>query len=639
VRDDIQFLRGIAVLFVVIYHSGLDFLPFGYLGVDIFFVISGFLITKLVLVKLENNSFSFLDFYYRRARRLLPALYCTLLFTSVFSIFFLTKSQVEDYASQFIGAITFSANMVLPGQTGYFDAAAEGKPLLHIWSLSLEEQYYFLLPLFLFLLPKKLRLIGLSVGFVVSILWCYAWMASDRQDAPFLWRFGETSRYEWAFYLLPTRAWELIAGSICAWLYIYYKPLYIRKWLKKLALAVIFLFGTLNLTPSHPNIEALIVVIATSILLLGQDNWLPKNILVKTIGKVGNWSYSIYLVHWPLFAFAYLSFVGKVPAHISFTIIFLSIVLGYWQFKFVETPFRYKEMGRLFSKGKPIVAITSLLMLIPIGLASHPLYGEYSSEVEDMRKTNHGLGAACEDSFYDELSLKPDCQTSDLINTVVWGDSYAMHLVPGLRILNPHIAQITKSSCGPFIGIATVSLRYGRQWAEECIDYNEKAINFIKNNKNVTHVVMSSTLQQYLGEGGILTEDGLKKRSLSLLVASYKKVVDDLSNAGKHVVFFSPPPTNGRDIGECLERKFGPAIMFREDCNLLVDDYFTEQKLVLEALEEFNNISNVYYLSDLLCDAQLCQSEINNIFIYRDGGHLSISGSRLLLGNLKVSEL
>jgi len=366
VRDDIQFLRGIAVLFVVIYHSGLDFLPFGYLGVDIFFVISGFLITKLVLERLESNSFSFLDFYYRRARRLLPALYCTLLFTSALSLLFLTQSQIKDYAYQFIGAITFSANMVLPLQTGYFEAAAEGKPLLHIWSLSLEEQYYFLLPLALFLLPKKSRLVVLSLAFIISLSLCYLWMTSVKQDSPFLWmtsfqkyapllwKFGEPSRYEWAFYLLPTRAWELLVGSICAWFYIYDKPLYIPIWLKRLCLAVIISFGLINITPSHPDIEALIVVMATSMLLLGKDNWLPKSAIVKSIEKVGDWSYSIYLVHWPLFAFAYLSFVGKVPDYISFLIIFSSIILGYWQFKFVETPFRHKEMGRLFSKWKPI---------------------------------------------------------------------------------------------------------------------------------------------------------------------------------------------------------------------------------------------------------------------------------------------
>jgi peptidoglycan/LPS O-acetylase OafA/YrhL len=457
VRSDIQFLRGVAVLFVVLYHSGLGLVPYGYLGVDLFFVISGFLITKLVLGKLEANSFSFADFYYRRARRLLPALYFTLIFTTFFSIFFLTPPQLEDYVEQFLGAITFSENMILPGQTGYFDSDAEGKPLLHIWSLSLEEQYYFLLPLVLFLLPPKLMLFGLVSAFFLSLFWCYAWVNSTAQEAPFLWRLGNSSKYEWAFYLLPTRAWELLAGSIAAWLSINNKVVYVPRAIKIIALSIIIIFGLINITPAHPDIESLIVVITTSMLLLGQSNWLPRNIIVRAIERVGDWSYSIYLVHWPLFAFAFLSFVGKVPSYISVSIMFLSIVLGYLQFKYVETPFRYKENNRVFSNWKSIAVITFLLSMVPIGLASHPLYGNYTDEIENIRRINHGLGESCENSFNTDLSLKQECRASETIDTVVWGDSYAMHLVPGLMIRNQGIAQITKSVCGPFLDIAPVN--------------------------------------------------------------------------------------------------------------------------------------------------------------------------------------
>ena len=181
-RTDIQFLRGIAVLLVVIYHSGLGLFQHGYVGVDVFFVISGFLITKLILVQLDKGTFSFGDFYFRRAKRLLPALYSTLLFTSALSVIFLTQDQLKDFAYQFIGALSFSANMVLPSQTGYFSEAAESKPLLHIWSLSLEEQYYFILPLFLFLLTKRFRLIGLILAFALSAAMCFQWMVSPHQD-------------------------------------------------------------------------------------------------------------------------------------------------------------------------------------------------------------------------------------------------------------------------------------------------------------------------------------------------------------------------------------------------------------------------------------------------------------------------
>lgn len=190
-RRDIQFLRGVAVLVVVIYHSNLGIFSQGYLGVDVFFVISGFLITSIILKAMDNNNFSFSEFYLRRAKRLLPALYSTLLITTLLSLIVLTDKQWIEYLDQLKGALTFSANMVLPSQTGYFESTSEGKPLLHIWSLSLEEQYYFLLPISLFYLTKNYRLIGLVLFTLASLYWCFSWVYSANQEAPFLWRIAD----------------------------------------------------------------------------------------------------------------------------------------------------------------------------------------------------------------------------------------------------------------------------------------------------------------------------------------------------------------------------------------------------------------------------------------------------------------
>lgn len=174
-RRDIQLLRGIAVLLVVIYHADLGVIMHGYLGVDVFFVVSGFLISSIILNDLKSGSFSFSGFYLRRAKRLLPALYCTLAFTSLLAYAFLTGQQWRDYIEQLIGAVSFSANLILPTQSGYFAGSAETKPLLHIWSLSLEEQYYFFLPLFLFVLPRKWQLPGLLLLLSGSLAWCLSW--------------------------------------------------------------------------------------------------------------------------------------------------------------------------------------------------------------------------------------------------------------------------------------------------------------------------------------------------------------------------------------------------------------------------------------------------------------------------------
>jgi SGNH domain (fused to AT3 domains) len=178
------------------------------------------------------------------------------------------------------------------------------------------------------------------------------------------------------------------------------------------------------------------------------------------------------------------------------------------------------------------------------------------------------------------------------------------------------------------------------QWAKKCIDYNNSAINFIKNNKDITHVILSSSLINYLdNSNNILTVGGLEDTSLKLIVNSYRETILQLSEAGKKVLFISPPPKDGTNIGECLERKYGPALLFKKDCSVSLDNYLVNQASVLEALKEFNGISKVLYLSDILCGDLFCKTEIDNNFIYRDNGHLSIEGSISVLGSLRVTEL
>lgn len=177
-RQDIQLLRGVAVLAVLLYHSKLVPVAGGYLGVDIFFVISGFLITKNIVTDISLKKFSFLDFYSRRARRLLPAAYFTLVVTTLLASKILTEERWSDYIAQLLGTVTFTANFALSRQTGYFETAAETKPLLHMWSLSVEEQYYFLAPLVLALLRPRWRVAALLMLALVSFTLCVVTISS-----------------------------------------------------------------------------------------------------------------------------------------------------------------------------------------------------------------------------------------------------------------------------------------------------------------------------------------------------------------------------------------------------------------------------------------------------------------------------
>jgi len=638
-RRDIQFLRGIAVLVVVLYHSNLGFLNQGYLGVDVFFVLSGFLITSIILKGLDNNTFAFSEFYLRRAKRLLPALYSTLLFTTLLCLIVLTNQQWNEYLAQLMGALTFTANMVLPSQVGYFESASEGKPLLHIWSLSLEEQYYFLLPIALYVLPKKFRLMAIFTFAIISLYWCFSWVYSTNQGAPFLWRLADSTKSEWAFYLLFTRAWELLGGSICAWIMLNKPNITIPTSFKVVSLALIFFSCAVNINNEHPSIESVIVVLSTMVILIGKQEWLPKHFIVRYIEKVGDWSYSIYLVHWPLFALAYLSYVGDVPTGVKILLLIVSILLGYMQFRYVETPFRIGKFKKLFSSWK--VAISATLVLLAIPVTSAYTASNTENEFTNIRRTNHGLSEQCEGSFNENNSLKQACISGKNPKLVVWGDSYAMHLVPGLSVKNTSLIQITKSVCGPIMGLAPITKKYDSVWAQECLKFNDVALNYIKNHKGITHVVLSANFSNYLKSNKFdyLTHDGLIPSDPDLLINAFKTTLLELKKVGITPIVFSPLPKAGFDVGECLERQYGPAILLREDCSIDVNKSQQYQSAVNSFLTEIEKNTPVLWLKEYLCKNDVCQVVIDDTFIYRDEGHFSIDGSLKLLTNIELSAI
>ena len=645
-RRDIQLLRGIAVLVVVIFHADIGFFSKGYLGVDVFFVISGFLITSIILKGLDTKNFSFSSFYLRRAKRLLPALYSTLIVTTLLAYSFITYSQQKDFIAQLLGALTFSANMVLPTQLSYFDGDAKGKALLHIWSLSLEEQYYFFPPVLLFLIPKVTRiwiLITLTTG---SLIWCLSWVTSDSMP-PLLWRIADISRSKWAFFLFPTRAWELLAGSICAWIMLN-KPFAINNTIKWSALSIILISGWINIDSVHPRTAAIIVVLATSLIMLSEREWLPKWKIFQAVERVGDWSYSIYLVHWPLFAFAYLGFVGVVPLSAKLFLIVLSIILGIIQYRLVETPFRYGWKSKPsvawfgFSAATLAVVMTPAPMLsnhfISTDISSNPKY-----KYEEIRKINYGLSKACDGGQIEKLNA--DCQTEPEPEIAIWGDSYAMHLIPGLIKKNQKIIQLTKSSCGPLLNLATITEdeKYNAEWAQNCIDFNNQAFQKIASLSSVSHVVISSTFVQYFKSNNdkFLLNNQIIPKDTQLAVNALIKTIENLKTAGKTPVLFSPPPRAGFNIGECLEREASGSILFKKDCNFTLSQYLTHEKEIRTALQQVIKKTGVHtiWLDKLLCDDNLCVTKLNDTFIYRDGGHLAILGSKRLLGNIQIQQL
>ena len=330
-RREIDGLRALAVLPVIFYHAGLPGMSGGFIGVDVFFVISGFLITSILLREIGAGRFSLLRFYERRARRILPALTVVTLATVPFAWAWMQPSEFKDYGQALVGVAAFASNIVFWKQSNYFSNAAEENPLMHTWSLGVEEQYYILFPLFLMLFFARwprLTLVLLGLGVLISLGLAEWAMRNSNEQA--------------AFFLLPTRLWELGLGAMAAFWGArgYSIKGDFLSGLAFLALVASFLFFT-EATPI-PSAWGLIPVGATALILLFgvQGTAVAQILSLKPLVGIGLISYSAYLWHHPLFAFARLRGVEHDALWAFAGLALLSLGLAYLTWRFVETPFR-----------------------------------------------------------------------------------------------------------------------------------------------------------------------------------------------------------------------------------------------------------------------------------------------------------
>ena len=361
-RPDIDGLRAIAVLLVVFNHAGFSAFSGGYIGVDVFFVISGFLITRIILEQIEKGRFSLYDFYIRRARRILPALYAVLIAVMIAGYFFYLPSDYTILAQSTLSAILFASNIFFwKSSGGYFSASAEEMPLLHIWSLSVEEQFYFVWP-FALILALKLKSNKLQIAITAFIL------ATSFALAEIGIRSGWTSTY----FLLPSRAGELLVGALLAsWLHTR-RPNSTRKGLHLElasiagALMIIIPAFYLSKNSSFPGLNALIPCLGAAIVIGSRafgETLVSKLLSVRPLVFVGLISYSVYLWHWPLISFIKYS-KTEVTSVLALSLVLASIALGYLSWRFIEQSFRG---GATLGK-KPFAFVVTTGALITVSL-------------------------------------------------------------------------------------------------------------------------------------------------------------------------------------------------------------------------------------------------------------------------------
>lgn len=636
-RVDIQALRGLAILLVLVYHSRLlPALHSGFLGVDIFFVISGFLITSIVSRQLLSGRFSFANFYFRRARRILPAAYLMLALVALASAFLLSPAAQAEFQKQLKGSVFYYANIALWQQSGYFDSEATRKPLLHMWSLAIEEQYYLLMPAALALLPTRGRLPAVFAATAISLATCL--LAVEMRPAA-------------SFFLLPTRAWELGIGSIGALLPAVAST---QEWARRFfwpALAALVLVPWLPAFGPHPGISALVVCVATLLVLLARRLDWDASPGMRAAAWLGTISYPLYLVHWPLLTFARIAYLGPPPQQVRLFLVLASVGIAWLVYKLVEVPIRnaVPNASRGFV-GAFALASLLLVALVPAMAAATSSPG---AAKEFDRTANHGFAPECaQDADFRPL---PSCQNGAAPRVLVWGDSYAMHLVRGIAVSTSlPVVQATRPICGPMLGLAPVNEgNFGPAQARSCLKFNEDVLDYISKTQSLRIVVLSSPFSQYLGEGEWGEHFQVMRRSQDgyevtepdedQAIAAMRSTVRRLHELGKRIVVVARPPSAGKDIGECLEQRTSGKLVLGEPsghCAIPVSEYHAIHRGMFSFLARLPAEAGVptFSFDQQLCDATWCTTTLHGVPLYRDSGHLSKSGSEELGRTIKLGD-
>lgn len=620
-RFDIQVLRGLAIVFVVAYHFGVD-APTGFLGVDIFFVVSGYLITGMVARELDAGTFRFANFYTRRAKRLLPAAYVTLALTMLAAAWLLTSREFIDFGKTMQGAVTFTGNLELLGQSGYFDGAPESKPLLHTWSLAIEEQYYLCLPLLLWLLPRRARLPGLYAIALGSLGWCLGVRGSLPNDA---------------FYRVEFRAWELCIGSVAAFATSEHA---VVRWLFWPALGAVFGLPWLPLYRPHPGEHALVIDLATAVVLVRSHpcfNLRSTQRLMRPLARLGDISYSWYLLHWPPIVLLSAIYQGAVPGWVKLVAALSTLLAAAVMYRLVEQPVRHHPFRFTPKHLAATLTVSSLLFAAPCAWRGVAHLEQRAS----ARADNVGLDERCD---FDTRAYSPlrVCDSAAAPTLLVWGDSLGMHLASALAKVSPGgIRQATKLSCGPLLGQAPVNTkRLTRRWAMDCLRFNQDVLAHLTRSPTIKTVVLASSFERFAnptyGEVVSATDHGevMAPASVALARQGIANTVAALTRLGKRVIVVAPPPSAGFDVGACLERLAHgqPTAGPNAGCHIDDAERRERQRYVLALMAEIARWPEVK-LVDLaapLCDAGVCRTSQGGRPLYVDDIHLTVEGGMLL---------
>ncbi|MBB6307568.1 acyltransferase family protein [Xanthobacter tagetidis] len=657
-RADIDGLRCVAVVPVVLYHAGLSLMPGGFVGVDVFFVISGFLITSIIYNEMVQEKFSFVSFYDRRVRRIFPALYFVLFVSSIFALVILIPVDLVGYGNSMIYTTLFASNFYFWSTAGYFAEASETLPLLHTWSLAVEEQFYLLFPPVLLLV---LRLIGARWLAVVLLVGAGVSLAASA------WGVFAVPRL--TFYLLPTRAWELLIGSLIAVPFLPKIPARLGSALAASGLVMIAAaILTIDGTMPFPGITALLPCIGAGLVIYGgmwSSGGLAKSVLEwAPVVYVGRLSYSLYLWHWPVLVFGRL-YLGRSPsAAEAVALVALSFALAAFSLRFVEAPFRGANSlgGRPWLRlgaGAGLIAVTSAVALT--FTLNHGLPGRVSQETltaEAVRWDRNALRQRClvdsPFSFSARQKLPPieGClagpgAAGQRYEVVVWGDSQADSLVPAVVDMVAArgwtVREIAMEGCPPLIGADLVVVKQDLR-GDRCKQFNTQAIEMIRNSPGLKLVVVAGRWSVW-SEGGSVPADprysvdeisGVRSldNSRRVFARSLEASVRQITETGVAVLLMGQVPEYEHSPWRCAAyaRLRGHPV---DACKIgernVVAAPMQYSNTIIRQLAKDDPLVSIVLPTEVLCEGERCYSGRDGIFYYINANHLTSSGARHVL--------
>jgi len=630
-RPDIDGLRAIAVLSVVAFHAFPSLIQGGFVGVDVFFVISGYLISSIIFGSLEKNNFSFVDFYTRRVNRIFPALLLVLAATWAFGWFSLLADEYTQLGKHIAGGAAFISNFLLLGEAGYFDNSAETKLLLHLWSLGIEEQFYLVWPLMVWA-AWKARLNALILIILVGGISFALNIFSVHSDSV------------GTFYSPQTRFWELLVGSLLAYVTLH-KHQYFPAWREtsgptvrniQSLTGVMLLVAAFAMTTKNnqfPGWWALLPTVGAALIIsAGPFAWFNRTILSRRLLVwFGLISFPLYLWHWPLLTFARIMNSETPSETVRIAAIFASIILAGLTFRFVEKPIRKKLIPRhsvFFLSG--VLAVLGIL-----GFATFKLDGiptRFPPEIREIANFNYDFTSdarapdcwVSSTSPFDSFAQKclPTAGVETDKGIFIWGDSHAARLYPGIASLigsETPIYQATRSSCPPILDFA----------GPVCIESNAFILSIINKSKPHT-VILFGAWGRYGADWSTGSMDQQK-----LL-----KTIHEISSLGiKKILVLGPAPEWSDPLPRLVFKSWSKDLLEHRIPERLIIGLKSDTKTIDKQFKEFipHSAGELVSIYDILCTFDGCLTYTKKVphnLTTWDYGHLTTEGAMFVGGHL-----